>query len=524
MSSASKKAKEIAYYYLFHKKLELIYLKGLNHFYRYSYKNRIKSFFGNSDINAIQKFYLIENNFFKNWKSYVNYPTAKKYLDEINTLDYETEEEYTSEVEERCDNMILIGEIKDDSDNKINKPYMVKNNAFDLRNFIHKIIIELEDFDYLIDKKTYNLFSSSYDGIGKNNIEGLVLDKMIAFLIKEERKMKFLFNHNGNMLHLTADFNVDKGYKSSVYLSTDKAIQTYENFNYSILLKKESSYILNIFIEQGILNCEQTSIKSHQGENICNLINNCLNKNKTLNINNSQNEPNNKPNQFHIFSEENNKDNNKTALKISNNNIDSCGYNNNQINYDDNKIKQYLSFFVNFIKSDMYIKAKMNKNNIDSRKLSHNLYLINKQWVNTFFSLFNTTNELNNINTAVLSIINSEDNYIVESIFQILSDNAKQYFTNLDFNFFQGKLNDNYLIKIEEQYINLYSTKLRLYSNFYFLDENFYNFLITSINFDMNSLSMKSDSILINQKIFAFINDNNLYIANLRNDFYSLNI
>ena len=100
MSSAYKRAKEIANYYLFHKKLELIYLKGLNHFYQYSYKNMIVSFFGNSDINVKQKFYIIERNFFLNWKSFVNYSEAVKYLDTINALDYKTEAEYESEINE----------------------------------------------------------------------------------------------------------------------------------------------------------------------------------------------------------------------------------------------------------------------------------------------------------------------------------------------------------------------------------------------------------------------------------------
>ena len=283
MSSAYKRAKEIANYYLFHKKLELIYLKGLNHFYQYSYKNMIISFFGNSDINVIQKFYIIERNFFLNWKSFVNYSAAVKYLDTINALDYKTEAEYEAEINERCDNMVSMGVIKDDSQNERNKPYMIKNSDFDLRNFIHKIIFKLEDFDYLIDEKTYNLFYASYTGIDDKSIEGLVLDKMIAFLIKEERKMKFLFNHNSNMLHITADFNVDEGYKSSTNISSDNAIQSFDEFYYAILLKKESNYILNEFIKQGILSFEQVEFKSLKGEIICKLKNDSLFKQNDLN-------------------------------------------------------------------------------------------------------------------------------------------------------------------------------------------------------------------------------------------------
>ena len=299
--------------------------------------------------------------------------------------------------------------------------------------------------------------------------------------------------------------------------SLNNQVQNNDNVNNKTIIMINQNNNLN-----NIMNSMNNYVETY-GNGNNNNYNNEFNKNMNSNqnfqdgINNINNSNNvNFINQNHNF-QSNNVDN---YNNINNNNINNFPQNQNY--YDENKIKNYLYFIVNFLKSDLFIKTKMNKNNTDNWKHIHTLYLINKQWVNTFFSLFNTTNELNHINTAVLSIINSEVNCIVENIFQILSDNAKQYFTNLDFNFFQGKLNDNNLITIEEQYINLYSTKLRLYSNFYFLDEMFYNYLKSSINFDMNSLSMKSDSILINQKIFAFTNDNNVYITKFGNDLHSL--
>ena len=284
MSTAQKKANEISAYYIFHKKIELIFHHNSNHFYQYNYKNMIVKFFSNDDINKCQNFYLIEKNFIQNWETYVNYQTAKQYLDKINALKYNTEEEYISEINEMCNNMVLTGEIKEDSKNTY-KPFLINNNGYDLRNFINKIIYNLDDFDYLIDENTLNLFYS-YEGfvekeLEQNRIEGLILDKMIALLIKEQKKIKFLFKYDSNILQITADFNVDNAAKSSTKYFGEQNIQLYEYFYYNILLKKEGDYILNEFIKQGILQTEQKmELKSSKGGNICYLKNDSLYKNK----------------------------------------------------------------------------------------------------------------------------------------------------------------------------------------------------------------------------------------------------
>ena len=282
MSISQKKADEILNYYLLHKKIELIFTQDLNPLYQYLSKNFITSFFTNDDINIRQTFYIVEKNFIQNWKTYVNYSLAKKYLDSIDINNYKTQEEYVSEIKERVENMILTEELNDDSNNQ---PFMVNYAGFDLRNFIHKIIFSLDDFDALIDEETFKLFSS-YEGIdNKNKLYGLIMDKMIVLLIKNERKMKFLIKYNSNLLQLTADFNVEDGETSKKFFSSDEAIQRYEQFYY-LLLKNTSDYYINEFIKQGILINDLIILKSSKNKNICKLKNDTLFKTKTFSYNN----------------------------------------------------------------------------------------------------------------------------------------------------------------------------------------------------------------------------------------------
>ena len=134
-----------------------------------------------------------------------------------------------TEIKERCDNMVLTGEINNDSINEAIITY--NNNGIYGRKFIHKLILDLNYFDALVDQATFKLFSGYK--IKKENyiqVNGLLLDKMIGLLIREERKMKFLFSYENNIIQLTADFNnienniklvgyaVDKPFKSMIYI------------------------------------------------------------------------------------------------------------------------------------------------------------------------------------------------------------------------------------------------------------------------------------------------------------------
>ena len=187
--------------------------------------------------------------------------------------------------------------------------------------------------------------------------------------------------------------------------------------------------------------------------------------------------------------------------------------------YDFNKIKNYLYVIISFLHTEQSIKMKMNRNNNQIWNSKENLYIINKHWVNAFLTIFNTNNEISNLYNSNPNFMSLNIQNIVENILPILSDNTKQYFNNLDYNNFIGKLTDNSLMKIDEQYMNNNGINLRLLFNFYFLGESFFNCLGQFLNLNLAQFLMKSECILINQKIFSFINDGSIYIGNLGMDF-----
>ena len=265
MKNAQKKAEQIAYYYLFHKKIELIFEKGFNHLYEYSSTFLLKKIFLTDDVNKKEEFYILEEDWIKNWKSLINYDYAKKILDTIDVLSYKNENEYMTEIKERCDNMVLTGEINNDSTNEAIITY--NNNGIYGRKFIHKLILDLNYFDALVDQATFKLFSGYK--IKKENyiqVNGLLLDKMIGLLIREERKMKFLFSYENNIIQLTADFNNIENNIKLVGYAVDKAIQIYDLYFYSKLLKQKSDKTLNEFIEQGIILSDNVIITTSEKE------------------------------------------------------------------------------------------------------------------------------------------------------------------------------------------------------------------------------------------------------------------
>ena len=261
--------------------------------------------------------------------------------------------------------------------------------------------------------------------------------------------------------------------------------------------------------------------------------------NNNMNINqNSQNyqeignnyEPNLNQNEFNpiqginanVF---NTTDNNNNMMDIENQmSMNNNNYSNQdqivQTMYDFNKIKNYLYVIISFLYSDQNIKNKMNRNNNQSWNNNANLYIINKQWVNAFLSIFDINNEISSLINSIPNMMSSNIQIMVENIIlPSLTDNTKQYFNNLDYNNYKGKLTDNYLIKIDEQYMNNIGTNIRILFNFYFLEESFCNCLSQRLNIDLSPYWMKSECILINQKIFSFTNDDNVYIGNLGMDY-----
>ena len=281
MTEARRKAEQIASYYIFHKKIELIFTKGNNHLYEYLSKNILVKIFTNDDINVKQVFRIIVEDFIKGWKTYVNYEAAKKYLDTIDVFKYNNENEYMKEIKEMCENMILTGEI---DNNNENKPIIYFNNGIFCRNFIHKLVLDLDYLDSLVDENTYGLFKSSYEKNGKDGkkeskIFGILLDKIIVLCIRNERKMKFLLSYNQNIIQLTADFNIENSINLHNF-AKDNPIQVFDEYYYSKLLKQKSDDIMNELFEQGIPDSNSVTIKKKEDGNLFKLYNDTIFKDK----------------------------------------------------------------------------------------------------------------------------------------------------------------------------------------------------------------------------------------------------
>ena len=179
MSIANEKAEQIKKYYLFHKKIELIFTEGFIPFFEYETKGFISSFFNPQNFNVIQNFYVIDNVWIKNWKLYSNYSYVKKNLDDIEY--WSSEDYFKKEMDRICNKMILDGVINNSEDKK---PLKMDNEYYG-KTYFSKLILTLDYFDSLVDEDTYKLFqsfsSSFFDNTKTKSIRGLILDKMIIF-------------------------------------------------------------------------------------------------------------------------------------------------------------------------------------------------------------------------------------------------------------------------------------------------------------------------------------------------------
>ena len=200
--------------------------------------------------------------------------------------DYNDDDKYKAEIEERCNNMILTGEINNNGNN-FNQQNI--ESEFDKRNFIHKLILNLDDFDCLVDKDTYNTYNSFFFIIIKKepDITGFILDKMIILMIKSEKKMKFIIkDRTKDLLELTADFTVENGYKpNDLGVHFDYPEWRFKTYLFSKLLKQKSDEILDVFIKEGIENSNEVKIKAKDGKNIFSLKNDTFYVGNTFNNN-----------------------------------------------------------------------------------------------------------------------------------------------------------------------------------------------------------------------------------------------
>ena len=212
MNVAKEKAEQIKKYYLFHKKIELIFSEGFIPFFEYGTKGFIRAFFNPQNINVLNTFYVINYDWIKNWKLYSNYSYVKQKMDDI---EYCNGEDYLEkEMDRICNKMIMDGEINNSEDKK--PPQM--DNEFYGDTYFSKLILTLDYFDSLVDEETYQLFqkfsSSFFDNSKTKSIRGLILDKMIILFFEIENFIKIFFRGKEDIEQFIINFNETLGEKA----------------------------------------------------------------------------------------------------------------------------------------------------------------------------------------------------------------------------------------------------------------------------------------------------------------------
>ena len=268
MNVAKNKTNQIAKFYLFHKKINSIFNRGINLLFKFPQKNFF-NFLIPTDVNKIENFYIININWINSWKKYSQYNEAKKNLDLLN-VDALIEEQFKEEIKKICNDMISAKEIKNSEEFK---PIEIDNQSYG-NIFLHKLIYNLEDFESLVDEDTYKLFKNLSPNLNSIMIKGMILDKMIILLIEKERKIKFLFHigkniNSSKLIQLTADFNETlniKPFKKLEIINLDNALTKFHEFIFSDLIKKNSDYFIDTFIKEGIEKKENITFETETKE------------------------------------------------------------------------------------------------------------------------------------------------------------------------------------------------------------------------------------------------------------------
>ena len=177
---------QIFEYYTFHKKIENIFKIGYN------------PFFLEKSINSLEEIYIIDRDWINLWKNYSNYNKVKPYFD---NSDATKEEELMNEMEEMFRNMIMTEEIN----NKGVCPPSMDNEKTG-NHFCSKLILNLEDFDCIINKKNYESFKRCYGCKTEAiKIRTFINDTIIILIFDNMLKIKFIYFEK-NIMKVTADF------------------------------------------------------------------------------------------------------------------------------------------------------------------------------------------------------------------------------------------------------------------------------------------------------------------------------
>ena len=243
-----QKYKEIFEYYKFHKNIESYFLEGYNINYN-----------GNNEY-----FYFIDSNWIKDWKLHVNYDNAIQYI----------EKDYNFLMK---NNNLKI---------KINNDYTPSNinSGNSKQEFLNKKLYNIEDFDNMINQSTYDLFRNyksylNYYISTDQYIEGVLYDKMLILLIKEQKKIKIFYKgemeNKKELIQLTLEFPNDNYFSNMKINYIFNIKDSYDNFIENYIIKNNCNKLMEFLEKLNMGYSTEKNIKN-DNNNKCHIINNNL--------------------------------------------------------------------------------------------------------------------------------------------------------------------------------------------------------------------------------------------------------
>ena len=248
----NNKKLQIIEYYLFHRKIEC--------FFNFGYIP-----FCLEKNNYFEELYIVNKDWINYWKNYSNYNIAKSYFDKLNS----NIENLKEEIENMCDNMINTEEI---NSHGVSPSSMDNEKAGN--HFCSKLILKLEDLDYFISKKNYELFKSCFGCKTEAiKIRAIINNNIIILIFNNQLKIKFIYFGETNLVQLTAYFGPNK-FHNIEYRKNLK--NKFNNFIYQYILNNNYKNILAFFKSEAMEYIAEKKIKNQFEELIYTLINDNL--------------------------------------------------------------------------------------------------------------------------------------------------------------------------------------------------------------------------------------------------------
>ena len=233
---------QILYYYLFHKKLELFFNRQHNPFFEIN-KKEIK----------LDKYYIIDKKLLYSWKEYSYYDLHKYYLNKIELYN-NSFEEYIKKLES------TIKKVKESSG--INNIATLFDNPGADSEWYNNNKLQIENFENVIDEKTYEYFKYIFKNELNSNVNGIITNDKLIIFYEKFCQIKFLYYSktinqgidNNSLIQLTADFSQTSNGKCDQYSTRD----AYNGFKK--LINKNLDFVFKLFNLKNINYSKEVSI------------------------------------------------------------------------------------------------------------------------------------------------------------------------------------------------------------------------------------------------------------------------